>query len=598
MILLDAFRKGITGALGALLCFCLFALYQYDKRLFGELKLYFKTKGKELFSLPKFLIWLLINSIPLWLAATLILDFSTNSRTLSSEDCFAIGLGAPLLFWIIMGLLYWKHYKKETIVNVPFIETSPESQLNNELPDNKEDIDGTPENSDAGMIIDKMEETSDDPNFQINSEIPGRIRYCRYCGKRINHDSLFCSYCGKTLSEERKFNHVNLDLSFFKRISSKFERFKTKNRKPLSSSYPKYFIWIFLISGIISILSIICYFLNSKLMDWGKDDVSFILIWVFFGLFIVFTVLYFITHKPLTKKNNIFIFGINIFLIFLIAGTGIGSLICDGDILFDSSSERELMNLDKKLFSNNRETVNEGLTEIYEEIRNVYGFEGLQKCFEGRLDYWNRKKALYAHAFEIVKREAYSDNGLAQGIYGDYFYSFDDLHAPDKLKERAFYWWGKGAENQDIRSQYRVGNSYAGVISIPSIKKNLEKADSLWKEAASQGSGMAYAYLGDLYGTWRFFDVLKFDVKQGKTFGVDDYVEDQDGNIYYSEIFDLPKDFHRDIKLAKKYWTKAMEIGDEATRRYASDRLERIYPEEQILQSEPVFEEFTDSVAN
>lgn len=593
MILLDAFRKGITGALGALLCFCLFALFQFDKRLFGELKLYFKTKGREVFSLPKFLIWLLINSIPLWLVTTLILDLSTNNRSLTSEDCFAIGLGAPLLFWIIMGLLYWKHYRKETIVNVPFIETYPESQLNTELPDNNEDIVVTPKNSDDGMIIDKMEETSDDSNLEINSEITGRIRYCRYCGKRINHDSLFCSYCGKSLSEERKYNNVNFDLSFFKRISSKFERLKTKNRIPLPSSYPKYFIWIFLISGIISILSIICYFLNYKLMDWGKDDVSFIMIWVFVGLFVVFTALYFITHKPLTKKNNIFIFGINIFLIFLIAGTGIGSLICDGNILFGSSSQRELLRLDNKLHSDDKEEVNKALAEVHEQIITGYGFNRMQACYEDRTGYyWGRRGQLFGNAFKVLKKEAYEGNGLAQGIYGDYYYSFNEGEPTEHNLESAYYWWEKGTANKDSRSQYRLGNCYAGIILVPEVNKNLAMADSLWKEAAKQEYPMAYARLGDLYGTWEYLQGFSIDINQDKAMGISIF-EDQ-GHIYQSKPFELPQDYHRDINLARDYWNRALEIGDEATKNYASDRLERIYPEEQFIRTKPDSVESSD----
>lgn len=44
MILLNAFQKGITGALGALLCYLLFLLYRYDKTLIRKYISFLKQK--------------------------------------------------------------------------------------------------------------------------------------------------------------------------------------------------------------------------------------------------------------------------------------------------------------------------------------------------------------------------------------------------------------------------------------------------------------------------------------------------------------------------------------------------------------------------
>lgn len=45
MFLLNAFQKGITGALGALLCYLLFLLYRYDKTLIRKYISFFLTSS-------------------------------------------------------------------------------------------------------------------------------------------------------------------------------------------------------------------------------------------------------------------------------------------------------------------------------------------------------------------------------------------------------------------------------------------------------------------------------------------------------------------------------------------------------------------------
>lgn len=45
MILLNAFQKGITGALGTLLCYLLFLLYRYDKTLIRKYISFFLTSS-------------------------------------------------------------------------------------------------------------------------------------------------------------------------------------------------------------------------------------------------------------------------------------------------------------------------------------------------------------------------------------------------------------------------------------------------------------------------------------------------------------------------------------------------------------------------
>lgn len=56
MILLNAFYKGLTGALGALLCYLLYLLFRYDKFLLKSFFHFIKSKGSDSFTLFNFLL--------------------------------------------------------------------------------------------------------------------------------------------------------------------------------------------------------------------------------------------------------------------------------------------------------------------------------------------------------------------------------------------------------------------------------------------------------------------------------------------------------------------------------------------------------------
>lgn len=38
--------------------------------------------------------------------------------------------------------------------------------------------------------------------------------YCKYCGKKIDDDSIFCSYCGKNISKNSAKYHEDESLSY------------------------------------------------------------------------------------------------------------------------------------------------------------------------------------------------------------------------------------------------------------------------------------------------------------------------------------------------------------------------------------------------
>lgn len=259
--------------------------------------------------------------------------------------------------------------------------------------------------------------------------------------------------------------------------------------KNVSPKYPVFLLMTIFISCVLFITSIISVFRNQELLDWGKSYTPFILVWIFFGSFILLTTLFFIYFDSM--RNSKLFLGLNRAIIISMLLLGCSSLMCAWDIQFNSSAQISIMNLDHKLKSTNTRTINEGLEETYALLLNEYGFERIQETMEGRLPNWDSKKYLFVHMYNAISKQSKEDNGLAQGIYGDYYMSYNNGNPSDHIKKTAYEWWNKGALNNDARSQIRLGDCYSWIIKIPDLPKNMTLADSLWREAAAQGCEMA-----------------------------------------------------------------------------------------------------------
>ena len=237
---------------------------------------------------------------------------------------------------------------------------------------------------------------------------------------------------------------------------------------------------------------------------------------------------------------------------FVLALTSVG---CYTAILFSSGMEKAKIKCaqDNALNSNDIDILNK---ELDRRFLSFSHFDHLDKEF-----------------YDILRNQAEKNNGMAQGILGEYYYSCDNV-------ERAFYWWKRASENNDARGLYRIGNCYAHLIEIDDVSKDLNLAFQYWTKAAEQGYGMAYKRLGDLYGTWEYFDGLYFETSTGNTYGVDFISCDENGDpTDISEKFPISKEWRRDISKAREYWQKAVESGGTAAEE-AKISLEQIYPEE------------------
>lgn len=143
----------------------------------------------------------------------------------------------------------------------------------------------------------------------------------------------------------------------------------------------------------------------------------------------------------------------------------------------------------KKIYGNNR-----SLESTDTSVRN----HELNRRFEYIWDTANRHRGSSYYSieylvsndtkyFEILNKEAQQNNGVAQGILGEYYYSTgihqirgsqnemgyitdDNLYSKGLGNmERAFYWWKKASENLDPRGMYRMGNCYAHIVEIDGV---------------------------------------------------------------------------------------------------------------------------------
>lgn len=108
MILLNAFYKGLIGALGTLLFYLLYLLFRYDKFLLKSFFDFIKSKGNDSFKLPHLLLLLLINSPFIWLITFGLMTTIFDWRVMPPEDCAAAAIIFPVTFCLICFYFYRK----------------------------------------------------------------------------------------------------------------------------------------------------------------------------------------------------------------------------------------------------------------------------------------------------------------------------------------------------------------------------------------------------------------------------------------------------------------------------------------------------------
>ncbi len=451
-----------------------------------------------------------------------------------------------------------------------------------------------PGSSNENKLVDyDKEEHVNSSTAQNDSELStGRMQFCRYCGKQIESDSTYCKHCGCTQIKNDKLYTKQLKPIFL--IWSKIKPFggilgqlfvnkdRIKDRLFIfSKPYKVILIGITMICAITAI--IYCYIFKYE--RWLYSDFHMTIIGACASILIVI-ITWIMCHKQqqMYVKWKIFLIYILLCLSSIIA---LGSFVCMVDILFSNQLKwaKEKAIHHECLTSNNPKVLNDELNRRFEEYWDrVDEYSSLSNLIKRDEEY-----------FDIIQIESDKNNGVAQGILGDYYYSIsyrqindskneygyisdDNLYTKgrDNL-ERAFYWWKKASENDDARGLYRMGNCYACVTEIEGISKDLNIAYQYWTKASEKGYGMAYKRLGDLFGTWNYLDAVYFDISNDSIKGVDNLGADD--NPSFSKPYPLPTEWKHDISIARSYWEKAVECGGHASEE-AKKCLEKVYPEE------------------
>ncbi len=95
MIVLNAFSKGLVGALGALLCFVLFVVHKYNVSLWKRSCSFLKTNGRTHFGLIDLFLLGIINSLVIWFVISCVMANTIDWRVMSAEDCAVVALFFP-----------------------------------------------------------------------------------------------------------------------------------------------------------------------------------------------------------------------------------------------------------------------------------------------------------------------------------------------------------------------------------------------------------------------------------------------------------------------------------------------------------------------
>lgn len=115
MIVLNAFSKGLVGALGALLCFVLFVVHKYNVSLWKRFFSFLKTNGRTHFGLIDLFLLGIINSLVIWFVISCVMANTIDWRVMSAEDCAVVALFFPFVFCAIIIMLFRRYSTKSLV---------------------------------------------------------------------------------------------------------------------------------------------------------------------------------------------------------------------------------------------------------------------------------------------------------------------------------------------------------------------------------------------------------------------------------------------------------------------------------------------------
>lgn len=457
-------------------------------------------------------------------------------------------------------------------------------------------------NENQGTIVDKATPCPPLGEEKVDT-VPTQpdMQFCRHCGKKIEADSSFCKYCGNSLNVKSNLNLIPLAFAKCKGLLSnilqrRYDINLNKNNY-IDRSTQRFnfsFKWkIFLAIFTLILLSILIGWFILLRYDKEKglgDSYEITIVCSSIGfVFMLLTWLFGIKQEKLYSRWRKLLFWFCV--IIAVSGAVIaGACIIDTTCSYRFEEAKRIYRNNKALESMDTVVLNQELNRRFEYIWDAT--KGHKGDSYYSIEYFISNDTKY---FEILNKEAQQNNGVAQGILGEYYFSTgihqirgsqnelgyitdDNLYSKGQGNlERAFYWWKKASENLDPRGLYRMGNCYARIIEIDGVNKDLNQAYTYWTKASEKGYGMAYKRLGDLFGTWNYLDGVYVEISNDSKKGVDNLGSDE--NPSFSKPYPLPPEWKHDIAIARSYWEKAVECGGDASEE-ARKCLEKVYPEE------------------
>ena len=439
----------LVGGLSALICLVIFLIYKYDLSLFRGFFQHIHTHGKSDFTVGKMLLFMFINSVPLWFITFGILANTYNWRVMTAEESAGYALIVPFIFCTIIFFLFYIFRSKDDFPDED-ISVNEQSQTIQET--------ALPETLSLENVVD--------------NSLP---QLCKHCGNEIDLDSEFCKHCGQRTK--------NKDL-IKKEDSNRVYIFREDHqRKPLPKRI-SISIGIIIASAIIILfISLFVYFWGLGFLEYERSETPYNLIIACSIIIVIFIALYFIVYASLTRKFSPFLnLMCKIYLIVIVACV-ITSAICSIDIIF-SGQPKKLYFLAKKLNSNSNNSKNDVILETYNLMIDNFEYDEMHHLMSG-----SNQPHGYGHIFtyldNVILEEIKKDNPLAQGIYGEMCLYANNEFQSDSWKNGAIDNLKKAANKNNARALLRLGDCYANKFSLPDFNTDLKVAQDYWVKALS-----------------------------------------------------------------------------------------------------------------
>ena len=384
------------------------------------------------------------------------------------------------------------------------------------------------------------------------------MQYCRFCGKKIESDSLFCKHCGKSLKNINAKRWYNIFSGKLKALLLTFTIWINNRRTKLlvqsgsSQNFEFSIRWKFLLVLLLVLLLVgfLGWFalLKYNRERWLGESYDAILVCSCIGLFF-FPLIWYLGRKQERKRKR----WRHCLLWFCLIISSLGALF--SDLFFIDTLYSQRLNETKELYSYNKALESNDINILNNE---------LNRRFES---FFEEENASYDIAIKIktdsiffdkINEQARLENGVAQGILGEYYFLIaSSEHAFDyffkrfkRLTDKEYQKWRK--ENSDYLGKYsslkteemlyntqlfvsKYGRPLAKTLSYDerldymktmSKQSLLDKSFYWWKKASENQDARGMYRMGNCYA-----NIIKIE-------GIS-----------------------KDLNKAYLYWTKASEQG-------------------------------------